>query len=621
MKNVPGGMPRLRRRATLGLTAGGVLLACAPAAASAGQPTRTPSRRSALRKVHVLEGPWRFQIDVRGIGDRQRWWEGGARAWGKVPVMPGAWDCYDESLWQYEGIAWLETTIRPGDFTQGGRVVLHFGRVMQVTEVWINGSPIGKHASGYTPFSFDVTSALRADGDNRLVVRVDNRPRIDRFPFAKQVEWIQYGGILEPVRLVSTSHAFLADVTWTTTPEGTDAGVRCVARVANGQSRAETFQIVATIDGQTRAASGTADVQIEAGESREVALSLRIPRAKLWSPQSPFLYNARVELRREGRPVDEVVERIGVRSIAIAGTDILLNGEKLVIKGFNRYDSIGRWGPTPPAALIRQDLAQIKRTGANTLRTHFPPDPVVMDLLDEMGFLLVHELPINWWGVDEWRDMRPIGKVNQGADVLGSARPALAALVGRDKNRPSVLMWSMANESATHTEVGGQVMRDLMQLARKLDPSRPVTFVVGDDPRKHAALRDADVVSFNLYLTSDDVGDIEATVYRPMVDNLTQYRAFFPDKPLVMMEFGREGVRGHRGDVSLTEEHQAAYLEAMWRALRGNPTVSGGVVWSWADYHHRKDFAFYAPYGPYGVVTFDRKPKRALAAVTRMFSE
>lgn len=611
-----------RRRSLLssaGALAGGLALGPVPARAARPAP--------GSRQVVTLAGPWRFQIDVRRLGENERWFDADTSGWGRAPAVPRAWDCYEEALWQYEGTMWFATTIGardfrldgPGDGRLGRRVVLHFGRVMAVTDVWLDGQHVGRHEGGYVPFEFDVTRLLRPGQPARLVLRVDNRPRIDRLPAAKQIEWIQYGGILEPVRLISTARTYLDELVLT--PRLSPGGDRLDAQVIVAGADAAPGALAArlVVEG-LRGATATVPLGApDADGRRRAAVSLPLPGARRWSPESPALYRVRVQLLHDGAPIDELSERIGVRAIAIAGRDILLNGKKLQIRGFNRYDSMGRDGPTPPLAKVREDLLRIKATGANTLRTHFPPAPDVLDLLDELGLLLVHELPINWWGVDEWPDMKPIGKVEQTDAILPEARATLEKMIRRDRNRACVFLWSMANESATHTEVGGNVMRELMAHCRALDPTRPVTFVIAGDPRRHAALHDADVVSFNVYLHSPRIADLQETVHARLSKELADSAAHFPDKPLLMTEFGREGLSGVRGDTFLTEEHQAAYIETMWRALMDNPAVSGGIVWSWADYHHRKDYAFYAPYGPFGVVTFDRKPKLSLAAVTRMW--
>ena len=162
-------------------------------------------------------------------------------------------------------------------------------------------------------------------------------------------------------------------------------------------------------------------------------------------------------------------------------------------------------------------------------------------------------------------------------------------------------------------------MRELLKLAKLLDPTRLVTFVVGGDPMKHPGFDEADIVCFNKYFSCDHISQLDSAVYLPLARDLALYRGSFPNKPIVMSEFGRQGIKNIHGDVSYSEEYQAAYIESMWKALKENPTISGGILWTWADYFHELHFALKVSYAPYGVVTGDRKPKKSLEALARMY--
>jgi beta-galactosidase/beta-glucuronidase len=146
------------------------------------------------RKVQILSDDWRFQLDIRDIGENNGWYKDDfdRKAWANVTV-PQAWDCYETALRGYEGVGWYTKTLNPTDFNQGNRVEIIFNRVMYYSKVWINGDFVGENIGGYLPFSFDVTKYLKDGQKNELVVRVDNRPRIDWLPAAQQIEWIQYG--------------------------------------------------------------------------------------------------------------------------------------------------------------------------------------------------------------------------------------------------------------------------------------------------------------------------------------------------------------------------------------------------------------------------------------------
>ena len=148
-------------------------------------------KNESVRKTVALSDNWKFQMDVRNIGEQEQWFADNFERsnWANVTV-PQAWDCYEEALWGYEGIGWYAMKIRPSDFITGKRTEIIFNRVMYYSKVWLNGEYIGENIGGYLPFSFDITKYLRQDKGNILVIRVDNVPRIEWLPAAKQIEWI-----------------------------------------------------------------------------------------------------------------------------------------------------------------------------------------------------------------------------------------------------------------------------------------------------------------------------------------------------------------------------------------------------------------------------------------------
>ena len=584
--------------------------------ASKAEAEKDPS----VRKTVVLSDNWRFQIDIRNIGEEDGWFKDGfdRGCWGEVTV-PQAWDCYETALWGYEGTGWYATTIDPEDFDPGNRTAIEFGRVMFYSKVWINGEYIGENIGGYLPFRFEVTKFLKPAQKNSLVVRVDNKPRIEWLPGGKQIEWIQYGGILEPVKLIGTSQMYIDDFTVTTDLVNGKARLSCVASVINETGAASEKELEIELARGNEVIRKNARVQCGAGDSITVRVDVGIDRPELWSPETPVLYTATARLRKGGSVIDEVSDRIGIRTISTEGTSILLNGKPITIKGVNRYDEYGRMGPTVPEETLRAELELMKQVGINTIRVHYPQSPALISLYDEYGFMMMEEVPLNWWGFDNW------GEVQESLDILDFAKPALRKMVARDKNHPSIIIWSMANECETSKEPGITVIRELIRLAKSLDSTRLITFTSARDPRRHPAFDETDIVCFNKYngISSGGgickyIADIDSFAYKPTAEELALYRQYY-SKPIFMSEFGCQSVKNMHGDVYYTEEFQAAYIEKVWKAIRESEGISGGILWSWADYFHRKYLISYAVYGPYGVVTVDRQPKKGLEALARMY--
>lgn len=599
----PGRQPgrRVAHRCLLGLAALFVGAAL-PALTSVSPP----------RERIPLDGEWQFQMDHADLGEKDGWHLPAQdhTAWGRVAV-PRAWDLYETALWGYEGLGWYVREL-PGELARPDRVqILRFERVNYHTKVWLNGELLGENRDGWMPFEFDVTGRLHPDRSNRLVLRVDNRPRPEWLPGGTRIEWIQYGGILGPVTLENRADTHVADLTLVAlSPE-----VRCSVTIT---SRVEqSVQLHLRVDG----VEAVTNLTVRPGILTTPPLILKLNNPRWWSPQTPHLYLLEVELRSGDAVLDRLAARFGLRRIEVAGRQILLNGEPIHLRGVNRYDEYAPYGPNPPRSLVVEDLQAMRRAGVNAVRVHYPQSPELIALYDELGFLLIEELPINWW------QLHPHGAGTSENDILEPALATLERMIRRDKNHPCLVIWSMANESPTDTPLGIRTMRTLIRRTRELDPTRLVTFVASHgDLRRHVAFAEADLVGANVYAgtlhapIANRLAEVEDRVYRATREYLREAARAFPDKPLVVTEFGTKGVRGLRGDALFTEDLQAECIRATWRAIRENADVAGGLLWCWADYYHRRDFIEYAAFGPYGVVTVDRKPKRALEVLTELFT-
>jgi len=571
------------------------------------------------RQTTGISAGWRFTVDIEKIGEAEQWFreDFGHSAWSRI-VVPRAWALHEEAMWGYEGVGWYAVKIPPSVAAPSRVQTLRFGRVMYHTKVWLNGEPLGENIGGYLPFEFDVTGKLRPNRDNTLVLRVDNKPRLQWLPAARNIEWMQYGGILEPVVIETTARTAITDLAVRAVPAGTGATVDCEVEIASREAVGRTLTLRLAVASATQSTR----LRLEAGQTARQRMVLTLPNAQRWSPQTPFLYTLVASLEDGGGTVDAVSTRFGVRKIETRGRDILLNGEPLYVKGVNRYDEYGRYGVNPPRELVAADLKRMKSAGVNFVRVHFPQSPELISLYDEMGFLMMEEVTINWWG----NGFSGQGDEVQHAGILDYAIPFLERMVRRDKNHPSIVFWSMCNESATDTEVGIHVMRTLIRRARQLDPSRLVTFVLATrESSPHRAFEDADFVAVNVYVggykgrRARHVAEVRELIAPAAEEYLRRQVAAWPNKPVLVTEFGTPGIPGIHGDTSHTEEYQAALLEQVWSAITNCKEVSGGVMWSWADYFHRPNFIKYAAFGPYGAVTVDRRPKLALQSLVKMY--
>ena len=579
--------------------------------------TAAPAARASVE----LAKHWRFQIDVTEAGEKENWQAKtfDRSKWAMVEV-PKAWDLYDEAMWNYEGVGWYSTELPAGLATNGSVQRLKFGRVNYHAEVWLNGEFLGENLNGYLPFEFDVTGRLNPDAANQLVVRVDNAPRVSWLPGAKNIEWMLYGGILEPVILETLPLVYISDVTIHAIPDGAGAKIDGTVEVTSRARAPAEITLRVSIHGQD-SPPATAKLMLAPASTSAGKFSFVLPKADLWSPEKPSLYtlSATIEDRQQ---LDTMASRFGLRKVETRGHDILINGQKFVAKGVNRYDEYGRFGPRPPRDLLLADLRRMKQAGVNMVRIHYPQSPEILSLYDEMGFVLSEEVPLNWWG----NDFSGTSEEVLDESILEQAMPALERMIQRDKNHPCVIIWSMANESQTAKPAGIAVMRKLIRRTKELDPTRLVTFVIStQDARPHAAFEDADLIGVNVYMSvfGRDIclhaSDLGERVTRPGAEYIRRQLAAFPNKPVLVTEYGTRGVPGLHGDMAYTEDHQTALNEAAWRGIQDCAECSGGILWCWADYYHRRTFNDNGPFGCFGVVTVDRRSKAALAALARMY--
>jgi beta-galactosidase/beta-glucuronidase len=314
-----------------------------------------------------ISANWRFQMDAADLGEKEQWHrpDFDRSAWGTVSV-PKAWDLYDEALWGYEGVGWyavrIEVTAARPNEVQG----LKFGRVNYHTKVWLNGEFMEENTNGYLPFAFDVTGKLRPDTANLLVLRVDNRPRLTWLPAAKQIEWIQYGGILGPVTLETRARIYISDLRVNAIPDGNGAAITGVVEISSRETAQRKVALRLEVDGFPQMAK-TVDLEIGPATTSVQRVSVFLPKAEPWSPEKPFLYTLFATVESD-QTVDRVGSRFGVRKIETRGREILINGQRFRAKGVNRYDELGKYGPNPPRELLLADLRQMKAAGVNMVR-------------------------------------------------------------------------------------------------------------------------------------------------------------------------------------------------------------------------------------------------------------
>ena len=329
-----------------------------------------------------------------------------------VTTLPSSWLTQAPELRYYQGLMWYQRTF-PAPAERKGRSFLHFGAANYSTVVFLNGQPVGRHEGGFTPFTFEVTKLLRA-GDNQITVGVDSQATDATVP-PPVTDWENYGGITRSIRLIATPDTYVDSASLELTRDG---------RIA----------VAAHLDGP-RAANQKlnlriADLRIDLGGTTDAQGNWRgtvaAPRSLVrWSPEQPRLYDVSITAGE-----DSWRDRVGFRVIEVRGSDILLNGKPVFLRGISLHEEELGTNPTraiTPAA-ARALLTEIKEgLHGNFVRlAHYPYSEVMMRMADELGLIVWSEVPVYWRVA--WSN----------PDTLATARNMVAENITRDRNRASI---------------------------------------------------------------------------------------------------------------------------------------------------------------------------------------
>ena len=470
--------------------------------------------------------------------------------------VPGDWNTQKEKLLFYEGPVWYEKSFeyKKRDHT---RVFAYFGAVNSLARVYLNGEKLGEHQGGFTPFNFEITSHLK-DGDNFLVVEADDTRRPDGVP-SLRTDWWNYGGITRDVSLVETQETFVRDY-WIQSAKGSPNEIAGWAQL-DGDHRAGQ-QVVVEIPeagwkhAVTTDATGRAEFHFPAS-------------LQLWSPENPKLYD--VTLSSGG---ETVRDRIGFRTVETRGTQILLNGKPVFLRGISIHEEAPIRGGRAYSEEDAQTLfGWAKDLGCNFVRlAHYPHNENEIRMADRMGLLVWSEIPV-YWDIS-WKN----------SATLVNAQQQLQESIARDHNRASVIFWSLSNETPVKPE-RTEFLRRLADLARQLDSTRLITSAlnhVDDDGPDRRMLNDPagnflDVLGLNEYY-----GWYNG---RPEDADRQQWSSKF-DKPLIVSEFGGEAPAGRHGDNTArwTEEYQSNLFVHQLTMVDKIPGLAGLSPWLLVDF-------------------------------------
>jgi beta-galactosidase len=389
------------------------------------------------------------------------------------------------------GVGWYRKNISIPASAKGSRCFVEFDGAMSHAVVYLNGERIGTWPYGYASFSFELTKGVHFGKENILAVRLENLEEASR--------WYPGAGLYRNVRLVYTNPVHINHWgTYITTPEITDhqAGINIKTEVLNQDGKDQKVQLITEVIDPSgkQVAVNTSDLSVKSQTEAEQKLEVTNPQ--LWSTETPVLYKAISTLKVNSQTVDVYETSFGIRSIAFDNNrGFILNGKQVKIKGVCNHQDLGPLGSAVNYRAIERQLTLLKEMGCNAIRTsHNPPDPQLLDLCDKMGFLVMDE------AFDEWK----IQKCKNGYHLLFDdwAEKDLTAMIRRDRNHPSVILWSIGNEVPEQkSETGAQTAKFLVDIAHREDPTRLTTSAFNSIPNavKNGLAAVVDVVGFNYW--------------------------------------------------------------------------------------------------------------------------
>lgn len=520
----------------------------------------------------TLNGQWNYIVDVqeRGFYDyRMREDRNGffrdAHQRSKIDLVeynfdtspqmaiPGDWNTQDNQLFFYEGTVWFRRTF---DYQpkQGKRTVLYFGAVNYEAVVYVNGQKMGKHVGGFTPFNYDITSALKP-GRNNVIVKVDNKRDRSQIP-TNIYDWWNYGGITRDVLLTEVSETYIEDYSLQLDKQDWKhlTGWVKLNRKQAGERVSVCIPELKVKQEVVTDAEGRAELSIKA-------------KPALWSPESPKLYDVTLALGEE-----QISDQIGFRCIETKGKQILLNGKPIFLRGVAIHEEAPfTQGRTRNVEQSRTLLSWAKELNCNYVRlAHYPHSELEVREAEKMGIMVWDEIPV-YWTID-WTN----------EETYANAERQLHDMIYRDKNRAAVIIWSIANETP-HSEPRDKFLGSLARFARSMDDSRLISMAMEVTSAKnfHNKLNDnmneyVDVVSFNQY-----VGWYRDVNVAAKMTWEVPY-----DKPVIISEFGGGALAGWHADkdTRFCEEFQEnLYIENL-KMLDKIDGLSGLSPWILMDF-------------------------------------
>lgn len=577
------------------------------------------------RTVFSLNDGWRFLPAGVAYAFEEDYDDSG---WERVS-LPHTWnskDPFDDDGTYKRGIGWYRKELHLDSRFKDKEVFLNFEGANQVADVYVNGAFAGEHKGGYTGFTIDITPFLSwEDGKSRNVIAVQVNNAHDPFIPPLDVGYALYGGIYRNVWLIATGKVHFGDVD--DNAKGVHLLTRGVAdnrptvtartRVVNGESSARKFTFANQVFDPSGklVATFSEDLTVPAHQTGVCEVSSGVIKdPKLWSPETPYLYQVKSRLIEDGRVLDEVNNPLGLRWFRFDGnTGFHLNGKKYVLHGTTRHQDLEGKGSALSEEDHYRDMRMIKEMGCNFVRlAHYPQAPAVLSLADSLGLIIWEEAP-----VVNYMTLQPA--------FLHHAERMIQEMVRQNYNHPSVVMWGSMNEILLYSSSGKRIphhvtdtvyLKGLHRFAVKLDST-----IRAEDSTRYSTMAmhvSSDYSKYRLDNISGVAGhNFYEGWYSGTVDGfgrqLDRIHRAHPGQVIFVSEYGAETDQRlnseHPERMDNTGQYQRYFHESYLRQINARPYLAGTAIWNEFDFSQPNIGGSIPNINQKGMATWDRKPK------------
>lgn len=589
-------------------------------------------KTTASRRVVSMDGMWKFHLDGQSVGEKEGWMDG-LPGMEMIPVPASFQDFYtDKDIREFTGDVWYEKDMFvPGEW-EGKNIFVRFGAATHRAVVYVNGVRVTEHEGGFLPFCADVTQVVRYNAANKVVVKVNNELTVTNIPCGETTilpdgkkmnkpyfDFFNYSGLQRSVYLMAVPEESVFDLDLEYVLDGKDAQVKYCVKTT-GEHPVELLLLDE---------SGKQAAQAQGKEG-----ILEVKDAHLWQVHQAYLYRLVIRILDGEQILDEYEQEIGIRTIEVKGTSILLNGSPVYLRGFGKHEDSDVVGRGFNIGIMKRDFELMKWIGANSFRTsHYPYSEEIYQMADREGFLIIDEVA----AVGLFQSLMNFMEASTGKHsaffekettpiLLKTHLRAIEEMITRDKNHPSVIAWSLLNEPETSSEAAVPYFKELFDRAHELDvQKRPRTFalVMNSVPGVCKCYQFSDIVALNRYYGWYVKGGYEISAAEVMFrQEMDAWKALDLDKPFIFTEYGADTLASEHKlpSVMWSQEYQDEYLKMTNEVFDSYDFVKGEQIWNFADFQTTEGI-MRVNGNKKGVFTRQRQPKDVAYLLRKRWKE